>query len=106
MPTYTYVCAACGHRFDHMQSMTAKLLRKCPECGQRKLERMIGAGAGLIFKGSGFYITDYRSGGGKPAAGDAAGGAAGDAAKPASDAPGGGSKPAGGDAGAGKKSTE
>lgn len=63
MPTYTYVCAGCGHRFDRMQSMTAKQLRKCPECSERKLERLIGPGAGLIFKGSGFYITDYRGGG-------------------------------------------
>jgi putative FmdB family regulatory protein len=61
VPTYTYECAACGHRFDLMQSITAKQLRKCPACGQRKLDRLIGTGAGLIFKGSGFYTTDYRS---------------------------------------------
>ncbi len=61
MPTYDYQCAACGHRFEHFQSMTSKVLRKCPSCGKSKLERLIGAGAGFLFKGSGFYITDYRS---------------------------------------------
>jgi putative FmdB family regulatory protein len=61
MPTYEYQCDACEHRFDEFQSMTAKPLRLCPECGERKLRRLIGAGAGLIFKGSGFYETDYRS---------------------------------------------
>lgn len=61
MPTYDYVCQACEHRFEHFQSMTARPLRKCPECGKPRLKRLIGAGGGLIFKGSGFYITDYRS---------------------------------------------
>ena len=60
MPTYNYECAACGHAFELFQSMTDKVKRKCPACGQRKLERLIGTGAGLIFKGSGFYETDYR----------------------------------------------
>lgn len=60
MPTYDYQCAACGHRFEEFQSMSAKALRKCPACKKAKLERLIGAGAGVIFKGSGFYQTDYR----------------------------------------------
>ena len=61
MPTYRYECQGCGHGFELFQSMTARLKRKCPECGERRLERLIGAGAGIIFKGSGFYETDYRS---------------------------------------------
>ncbi len=58
MPTYSYICDACGHRFDEMHSMTVDSLTTCPECGQDKLRRLIVGGAGLIFKGSGFYITD------------------------------------------------
>ena len=63
MPTYDYLCSACDHRFEEFQSMTAKPLKKCPECKKSKLERLIGAGAGVIFKGSGFYGTDYRGNG-------------------------------------------
>jgi putative FmdB family regulatory protein len=61
MPTYEYKCTACGHKFEKFQSITADPIKKCPECGKKKVERLIGTGAGLIFKGSGFYITDYRS---------------------------------------------
>lgn len=61
MPTYEYLCGACEHSFEQFQSITAKTLRKCPACGQPKLKRLIGTGAGVIFKGSGFYETDYRS---------------------------------------------
>ena len=61
MPTYDYACQACDHEFEAFQSITAKPLRKCPECGRLKLKRLIGIGAGVIFKGSGFYETDYRS---------------------------------------------
>ena len=61
MPTYDYVCQACEHAFEEFQSITAKPLRKCPECGKPKLKRLIGTGAGVIFKGGGFYETDYRS---------------------------------------------
>lgn len=61
MPTYEYRCNACEHEFEEFQSMSAKPLKKCPECGKLKLERLIGIGAGVIFKGSGFYETDYRS---------------------------------------------
>jgi putative FmdB family regulatory protein len=61
MPTYEYKCSACGQKFEKFQSMTSAPIRKCPHCGKNKVERLIGTGAGLIFKGSGFYITDYRS---------------------------------------------
>jgi putative FmdB family regulatory protein len=60
MPTYDYECSACKHAFELFQSITAAPEKKCPKCGKKKLVRLIGAGAGLIFKGSGFYITDYK----------------------------------------------
>lgn len=61
MPTYDYQCEACGHAFELFQSMTAPVKRKCPECKKQKLKRLIGTGSGVLFKGSGFYETDYRS---------------------------------------------
>ena len=61
MPTYDYICENCGYEFEQFQSITSKPIRKCPKCGKRELKRLIGAGAGIIFKGSGFYQTDYRS---------------------------------------------
>jgi putative FmdB family regulatory protein len=61
MPTYEYRCSACSHKWDEFQSMSAKPTRKCPECGKLKAERIISAGGGIIFRGSGFYQTDYRS---------------------------------------------
>lgn len=61
MPTYDYECKACGHTFEKFQSITASAVRKCPECSKLKVKRLIGTGAGVIFKGSGFYQTDYRS---------------------------------------------
>ncbi len=61
MPTYDYRCNACGHEFELYQSMTASVKRKCPECSKLKLERLIGAGGAVLFKGGGFYETDYRS---------------------------------------------
>jgi len=61
MPTYDYVCQACGHALELFQSMSESPKRKCPECGKLKLQRQIGMGAGIVFKGSGFYETDYRS---------------------------------------------
>ncbi len=61
MPTYDYQCGACQHEFEHFQSISSAVLRKCPECGALKLKRLIGAGAAVVFKGSGFYQTDYRS---------------------------------------------
>jgi len=61
MPTYDYECGACNHAMELFQSITAKHIRKCPECGKLKLKRLIGTGSTIIFKGSGFYQTDYRS---------------------------------------------
>ena len=61
MPTYEYHCDACEHTFDEFQSMSDKPLKKCPKCGKLKLRRAFGIGAAVLFKGSGFYQTDYRS---------------------------------------------
>ncbi|MFN9267566.1 MAG: FmdB family zinc ribbon protein [Planctomycetaceae bacterium] len=61
MPTYDYICDACGHVWEEFQSITAEPTKKCPECKKKKARRRIGSGAGIIFKGSGFYQTDYRS---------------------------------------------
>ena len=61
MPTYEYACENCGHQFEQFQSITSRPLRVCPQCGENKLNRLIGSGAGIIFKGTGFYQTDYRS---------------------------------------------
>ena len=61
MPTYDYVCDACGHEFDLFQPITAEPERRCPECKKLKLRRLFGTGAAIVFKGSGFYQTDYRS---------------------------------------------
>ncbi len=61
MPTYDYVCDGCGHKFELFQSMSEATKKKCPKCKKSKLRRLFGAGAALMFKGSGFYITDYRS---------------------------------------------
>ena len=61
MPTYDYRCKVCGHEFEYFQSMKDDALRKCPACKKSSLERLIGTGAAILFKGSGFYETDYRS---------------------------------------------
>ena len=68
MPTYEYRCKECGHEFELFQSITARPISKCPECGKNKAKRLIGRGGALIFKGSGFYQTDYRSDGYQQAA--------------------------------------
>jgi putative FmdB family regulatory protein len=61
MPTYDYVCEACDHGFEFFQSINDRTKRKCPQCGKHKLRRLIGGGAAILFKGAGFYQTDYRS---------------------------------------------
>jgi putative FmdB family regulatory protein len=61
MPTYDYQCDACDHKFELYQGINDEKKRKCPECGKLKLRRLIGTGAAIVFKGSGFYQTDYRS---------------------------------------------
>ena len=79
MPTYSYRCPQCGRGYDKFQKISDSTLAKCPECGTRG-ERVITGGAGLLFKGSGFYITDYKragekaGGGDKPSGGEKAGG--------------------------------
>lgn len=66
MPTYEYRCGACGHAFERFQKISDDPVRTCPECGEEEAERLISPGGGLVFKGSGFYATDYRdSGSGK-----------------------------------------
>jgi len=76
MPTYEYECTACGHTFELFQNITAQPVSLCPKC-KKKVRRLIGGGGGIIFKGSGFYATDYRktkkpkeSGGACPNSGD------------------------------------
>jgi putative FmdB family regulatory protein len=61
MPTYDYECDACGHSFELFQSISEPVQKKCPKCGKLKLRRLFGTGAAVVFKGSGFYQTDYRS---------------------------------------------
>ena len=78
MPTYDYKCEACGEVFEKFQSMSASPLKKCPHCGANRLKRLIGTGSGVIFKGGGFYQTDYRSDSYKADAKAEGGGAKGD----------------------------
>jgi putative FmdB family regulatory protein len=61
MPTYQYKCEACGFEFEKFQSIKAPAVKKCPQCGKSQVKRLIGMGSGVIFKGGGFYTTDYRS---------------------------------------------
>ena len=75
MPTYDYRCKSCGHVLELFQSMSAAPKKKCPACSKNTLERLIGAGAGFLFKGKGFYLTDYRSKGYQDAASKDEGGA-------------------------------
>lgn len=62
MPTYEYVCEACDHRFERFQKISENPVRTCPACGRRRAKRLISSGGGLVFRGSGFYATDYRKG--------------------------------------------
>lgn len=71
MPTYAYRCPSCGHEYERLQKMTDKTLAKCPKCGTRG-QRQISGGAGLVFKGSGFYITDYKRAGDTSSSGETA----------------------------------
>ena len=71
MPTYDYECDGCGHEFELFQSISEAVKRKCPECSKLKLRRLFGTGAAVVFKGSGFYETDYRSDSYKKGAKDA-----------------------------------
>jgi|SRR5947208_391649 len=88
MPTYEYQCTACGQAFEKFQSIKAEPIKKCPNCGKAKVKRLIGMGAGLLFKGSGFYITDYRGDSyNKAAKADVAPTATTGDAKPSTDAP-------------------
>jgi putative FmdB family regulatory protein len=88
MPTYEYRCKECGHEFELFQSMSEAVKRKCPKCGKNALERLIGTGAAVLFKGGGFYETDYRSESYKKAAKAEAGGAnPAPSDKPAADKP-------------------
>lgn len=106
MPTYEYLCKACGHRFDRFQKISDSPVRTCPSCGKRRVERLISSGGGLVFKGSGFYATDYRKDG-PPAdrSGDAGGEGGGTKSGADSGSPDGstakkaGESPAGGDGG-------
>jgi putative FmdB family regulatory protein len=96
MPTYDYVCDGCGHAFELFQSMTDSLKKTCPKCGKKKLRRLIGAGGAIVFKGSGFYKTDYRSESYKKGAAADSGGKS----------EGGGAKKSDGGGGAGSKGSE
>src|SRR5688500_16590124 len=91
MPTYDYKCDACGHAFEKFQGIKSPLLKRCPACGQNRLKRLIGTGSGVIFKGGGFYQTDYRSDSYKAAAkaegGGGGGGEGGGASKDAEKSP-------------------
>ena len=106
MPTYDYECQACGHAFELFQSMTAPVKKTCPACRKPKLKRLIGTGAGVIFKGGGFYETDYRSesykkaAAGESKAAEGSSGGSKDSASGSAAA----SKPAAGKGGGGEKS--
>lgn len=79
MPTYDYLCSACGHEFEKFQSMKDDPLKSCPKCKKRQVRRLIGMGAGVIFKGSGFYETDYKRSGSEKKKDSADGKSGGDA---------------------------
>ena len=76
MPTYEYACRLCDHQFEVFQSIKADPLSQCPSCGEQGLRRLIGLGAGIIFKGSGFYETDYKRDNSKAPASESGGSSA------------------------------
>ena len=76
MPTYDYECSACGHRFEIFEKVHEGGPKPCPKCGKKKTHRQLGTGAGVIFKGSGFHVTDYRRGSSHPSPKPAEGGSA------------------------------
>ena len=96
MPTYDYVCDGCGHAFELFQSMTDEVKKTCPKCKKKKLRRLIGTGGAIVFKGSGFYKTDYRSESYKKGAAADSGGGKTDSGKK-SDSGGSAAKASGGD---------
>jgi putative FmdB family regulatory protein len=96
MPTYDYVCDGCGHAFELFQSMTDEVKKTCPKCKKKKLRRLIGSGGAIVFKGSGFYKTDYRSESYKKGAAADSGGGKTDSGKK-SDSGGSAAKASGGD---------
>jgi putative FmdB family regulatory protein len=98
MPTYDYVCDGCGHAFELFQSMTEAVKKTCPKCKKKKLRRLIGAGGAIVFKGSGFYKTDYRSDSYKKGAAADSGGGKSDSGKKSE---GGGAAPKGSGSGEG-----
>lgn len=83
MPTYEYVCTKCEHEMEAFQSMKDDPLKKCPACNKSALKRKVGGGAGLIFKGSGFYITDYKKKSGSKSEGETKSAAKSSESKPA-----------------------
>ncbi|HEX2091061.1 MAG TPA: zinc ribbon domain-containing protein [Longimicrobiaceae bacterium] len=107
MPTYEYRCPSCGNEFEKFQRMSDEPVAECPSCGTNS-ERKLSGGAGLLFKGSGFYITDYRSESYKKAAGSEGGASSGGSeSKPSSgDKPAGGSSAGGSSTGSGSKAGE
>ena len=96
MPTYDYVCDGCGHAFELFQSMTDEVKKTCPKCKKKNLRRLIGSGGAIVFKGSGFYKTDYRSESYKKGAAADSGGGKTDSGKK-SDSGGSAAKASGGD---------
>ena len=96
MPTYDYVCDGCGNAFELFQSMTDEVKKTCPKCKKKKLRRLIGSGGAIVFKGSGFYKTDYRSESYKKGAAADSGGGKTDSGKK-SDSGGSAAKASGGD---------
>jgi putative FmdB family regulatory protein len=104
MPTYDYVCDGCGHAFELFQSMTEEPKKTCPQCKKKKLRRLIGAGAALVFKGSGFYKTDYRSESYKKGAAKDSGGSKGSDSSGSAGSAGKGPKSSGGESGGGSSS--